>query len=220
MPSNHLILCCPLLLPSIFPSIKDFSNESAVPIRWSKYWSLSFGISPFSEYAELISFKNDWFDLLAVQGTLKSLHQHDSSEASILQCCAIMVHLSQQHVTTGKTIALTIWSFVGKVTSLLFNTLSRALVTQLVKNLPAMWETWVQSLGWEDPLEEGMATHSSILAWRISMDRGAWGATIHGVARSQTRLSTAQQKQAYVLIHPVYTVQWVNSEFRNATFPY
>jgi len=112
MPSNRLILCHPLL-PSIFPSIKDFPNKTAVPIRWSMYWSFSFSISPFNEYAGLISFKNDWFDLLAVQGTLKNLHQHHSSKASILRCSAVTVHLSQPHITTGKTIALTIRSFVG-----------------------------------------------------------------------------------------------------------
>ena len=121
MPSKHLILCCPLLLlPSIFPSIRVFSNESAV--KWPKYWSFSFNISPSNEHPGLISFRMDWLDLLAVQGTLKSLHQHHN--------CA-------------------------------------SLVAQRLKHLPAMWETWVQSLGWEDTLEKEMATRSSILAWRI-----------------------------------------------------
>ena len=121
MPSNHLILCCPLLLlPSIFPSIRVFSNESALHIRWPKYWSFSF--SPFNEYSGLISSRMDWLDLLAVQGTLKSLLQHHSSKASILQCLAFFrVQLSHPYMTTGKTIALTRQSFVSKVMSLLFN---------------------------------------------------------------------------------------------------
>jgi len=125
MPSNHLILCCLLfLLPSIFPSIRVFSNELVLGIRWPKYWSFSFSISPSSEYSELISFRMDWLDLLAVQGTLKSLLQHHSSKASILRCSAFfIVQLSHPYVTTGKTIALTRWNFVGKVTSLLFNML-------------------------------------------------------------------------------------------------
>ena len=116
MPSNHLILCCPLLLPpSIFPSIRVFSNESVLPIRWPKYWSFSFNISPSSEYLGLISFRMDWFDLLTVQGTLKSLHQHHSSKASILQHSAFfVVQLSHPYMTTGKTIALTRRTFVGK----------------------------------------------------------------------------------------------------------
>ena len=113
MPSNHLILCRPLLfLPSIFPSIRVFSNESALHIRWSKYWSFSFSMSPSNEYSGLISFRMDWFDLLAVQGTLKSLHQHHSSKASILRSDFFIVQLSHPHMTTGKTIALTRWTFV------------------------------------------------------------------------------------------------------------
>ena len=127
MPSNHLILCCPLFLPpSIFPSIRVFSNESVLHIRWPKYWSFSFSISPSNEYSGLISFRMDWLDLLAVQGTLKSLTQHHSSKASTLWCSAFfIVQLSHPYMTTGKTIALTRWTFVGKVTSLLFNMLSR-----------------------------------------------------------------------------------------------
>ena len=122
MLSNHLILCRPLLLlPLIFPSIRVFYNESVLPIRWPKYWSFSFSISPSNEYSGLISFRIDWFDLLAVQGTLKSLLQHHSSKASILWCSAFfMVQLSHPYMTTGKTIALTIWTFVNKVISLLF----------------------------------------------------------------------------------------------------
>ena len=123
MPGNHLILCRPLLLPpSIFPSIRVFSNESVLRIRWPKYWSFSFSISPSNEYSGLISLRIDWFDLLAVQGTLKGLLQHQSSKASILQCSAVfMVQLSHPYMTTGKTTALTWWTFVGNVTSLLFN---------------------------------------------------------------------------------------------------
>ena len=122
MPFNHLILCCPLLLlPSIFPSIRVFSNESVLRIRWPKYWSFSFSINPFIEYSGLISFSIDWFDLLAVQGILKNLLQHHSSKASILQRSAFfIVQLSHPYMTTGKTIALTRRTFVGKVMSLLF----------------------------------------------------------------------------------------------------
>ena len=126
MPSNHLTLCPLLLLPSIFPSIRIFSKESILCIRWPKYWSFSFSISPSNEYSGLISFWIDWFDLLAVQGTLKSLLQHHSSKASVFQCSIFfMVQLSHPYMTTGKTTALTRWTFVGKVMSLLFNMLSR-----------------------------------------------------------------------------------------------
>ena len=125
MPSNHLILCRPLLLlPSVFPSITVFSNESVLCIRWPQYWS--FSISPSNEYSGLISFRIDWFDLLAVQETLKSLLQHHSLKASILRCSAFfMIQLSHPYMTTEKTISLTVWIFVGKVMSLLFNMLSR-----------------------------------------------------------------------------------------------
>ena len=130
MPSNHLILCCPLLLlPSIFPSIRVFFSESALHIRWPKYWSFSFSISPSSDYSGFISFRMDWVDLLAVQGTLKSLLQHHSVKASILQCLAFfMVQLSHPYMTTGKIIALTIWTFISKMMSLLFNMLSRLVI--------------------------------------------------------------------------------------------
>ena len=136
MPSNHLILCCPLLLlPSIFPSIRVFSNESTLRIRWPKYWSFSFSISHSNEYSGLISFRINWFDFLAVQGMLKSLLQHHSSKASVLQRSTFfMVQLSHPYMTTGKTIALTKWTFVSKVMSLLFNTLSRLVITFLYKD--------------------------------------------------------------------------------------
>ena len=130
MPSKHLILCHPLLLlPSTVPSIRVFSKESVLHIRWPKYWSFSFSISPSNEYSGLISFRMGWLDLLAVQGTLKSLLQHHSSKASILRCSAFfMVQLSHPYMTTGKNIALTRGTFVGKVMSLLFNMLSRLII--------------------------------------------------------------------------------------------
>ena len=136
MPSSHLILCHPLLLlPSIFPSIRVFSNESALPIRWPKGWSFSFSISPSNEHPGLISFRMDWLGLLAVQGTLKSLLQHHSSKASILQTSAFfIVQLSHPYMTTGKTIVLTRWTFVDKVMSLLSNELSRLVITFLPRS--------------------------------------------------------------------------------------
>ena len=133
MSSNHLILCHFLLfLPSVFPSIRVFSNESALHIRWPKDWNFSFSISPFNEYSGLSSFRIDWFKLLAVQGTLKSLLQHHSSKSTICQCSAF--EFSHPCMTTGKTIALTRWNFVGKVTSLLFNMLSRLVIAFLPRN--------------------------------------------------------------------------------------
>ena len=146
MPSNHLILCHPLLLlPSIFPSIRVFSNESVLHIRWPKYWSFSFSISPLNEYSGLISFRMDWLDLLAVQGTLKSLLQHHSSKASILWCSVFfIVQLSHTFMITGKTIALTRWAFVGQVMSLLFNMLSRLFITFLPRSKPLLI-SWLQS---------------------------------------------------------------------------
>ena len=135
MPSSHLLLCCPLLLPSIFPSIRIFSNESAFCIRWPNYWSFSFSISPSNEHPGLISFMMDWLDLLAVQGILESLLQHHSSKASILQHSVFFtVQLSHPYMTTGKTIALTRWTFVGKVMSLLFNMLSRFVIIFLPRS--------------------------------------------------------------------------------------
>ena len=136
IPSNHLILCCPLLLlPSIFPSIRVFSNESALHIRWPKYWSFSFTISPSNEYSALISFRMDWLDLFSVQGTLKSLLQHHTSKASILQCSAFfIVQLSHPYMTIRKTIALTRQTFVGQVMSLLFNMLSSLVITFLPRS--------------------------------------------------------------------------------------
>ena len=146
MPSSHLILCQPLLLlPSIPPSIRVFSNESTLHIRWTKYWSFSFSISPSNEHPERISFRMDWLDLLAVQGTLKSLLQHHSSKASILQCSAFFtVQLSHPYMTTRKTIALIRQTFVDKVMSLLFNMLSRLVITFLPRNkhLLISWLQW------------------------------------------------------------------------------
>ena len=147
MSSNHLILCCPLLLlPSIFPSIRVFSNESALRIRWLKYWSCSFNISSSNEYSGLISFRMDWLDLLAVQGTLKSLLQHHSSKALILPCSAFfLVQLSHPYMTTGKTIALTRRTFVDKVMPLLFNMLSRLVITFLSRS-KRLVISWLQAL--------------------------------------------------------------------------
>ena len=146
MSSNHLILCrYLLLLPSILPSIRIFSNESILCIRWPKYWSFSFSISPSNEYSGLISFRMDWFDLLAVQGTLKSLLQHHSSKPSILQQSAFFrVQLLHPYMTTGKTIALIRWTFVGKVMSLLFNMLSRLVITFLPRS-KRLLISWLQS---------------------------------------------------------------------------
>ena len=147
MPSNYLILCSPLLLlPSIFPSVRVFSNESVLCIMWPKYWSFSFSISPFNEYSGLISFRMDWLDLLAVQGTLKSLLQHHSSKASfLLQCSAFfIVHLSHPYMTTGQTIALARQTFVSKVMSLLFNMLSRLVIAFLPRS-KCLLISWFQS---------------------------------------------------------------------------
>ena len=151
MPSSHLILCHPLLLlPSIFPSIRVFSNESTLCIRWPKYWSFSFSISPSIEHPGLISFRMNWLDLLAVQGTLKSLLQHHSSKASIFYCSAFFtVQLSHPYMTTGKTIALTRWTFVGKVISLLFNMLSRLVIAFLSRS--------------KNPLISGLQSPSAVI---------------------------------------------------------
>ena len=146
MPSNHLILCCPLLLlPSIFPSIRVFSSESALHMRWPKYWSFSFNISPSNEHPGLISLRIDWLDLLAVQGALKSLLQHHSSKASILWRSAFFtVRLSHPYMTTGKTIVLTRQTFVRKIMSLLFNMLSRLVITFLPRS-KCLLISWLQS---------------------------------------------------------------------------
>ena len=145
MPSNHLILWHPLLLlPSMFPSIRVFSNESVLLIRWPNYWSFSFSISPSNEYSGLISFRMDWLDLLAVQEILKSLLQHHSSKVSILQCSAFfIVQLSHPYMTTGKTIALSRWTFVCKVMSLLFNMLSRLVISFLPRS-KCLLISWLQ----------------------------------------------------------------------------
>ena len=146
IPSSHLILCHPLLLlPPIPPSIRVFSNESTLRVRWPKYWSFSFSISPSNEHPGLISFRMDWLDVLAVQGTLKSLLQHHNSKVSILLCSAFfIVQLSYPYMTTGKTIALTRWTFVGTVTSLLLNMLSRLVITFLPRS-KRLLISWLQS---------------------------------------------------------------------------
>ena len=165
VPSNHLILRCPLLLlPSIFPSIMVFSNESALLIRWPKNWSFSFSINPSNEYSGLISFRIDWFDLLAVQETLESLLQHHSSKAWILWCSAfLMVQLSHTYKTTGKTIALTRWTFVGKVISLLCNLLSRFVIAFLPRSMHLLFHGWSHCLQWFlEPKEIKSVTASTL----------------------------------------------------------
>ena len=229
MPSSHLILCRPLLLlPPIPPSIMVFLNESALLIRWPKYCSLSFNISPSNEHPGPVSFRMDWLGLLAVQGTLKSLLQHHSSKASVLWCSAFfIVQHPHPYMTTGKTIALTRWTFVDKV-----NTVSRSflcpstpllhivlcpstpllhsckclralLVAQMVKNLPAMRETQVWSLGREDPLEKEMATHSSILAGESHGQRSLVGCSPWG----REELDTTKQL-TYTSVWKCFLVSW------------
>ena len=145
MTSSHLILCCPLLLPSVFPSIRVFSSEAALPIRWPEYWSFSFSVSPSNEYSGLISFGMDWLDLLAVQGTLKSLLQHHSSKAPILWHSAFfIVQLSHPYMAKGKTIALTRWTFVGKVMSVLFHMLFRFVIAFLLRS-KCLLMSWLKS---------------------------------------------------------------------------
>ena len=167
MPSNYLILCCPLLLPpSIFPSITVSSNELVLCIRWPEYWSFSFNISPYNEHSGLISFRTDTLDLLAVQGILKSLLQHHSSKASILQCSEFfIVQLSHAYMTTGKTIALTRWAFVGKVMSLLLNMLFRLVITFLPrsKRLLISWQ-WSPSAVILEPPKIKSATVSTVFS--------------------------------------------------------
>ena len=169
MPSKHLILCHPLLLlPSIFPSIKVFSNKSVLHIRWPKYCSFSFNISPSNKYSGLIAIRMCWFNLLAVQGTLKSLLQHHSSKASILLCSAFfIVQLSHPYITTGKTLALTRWTFVGKVTSLLFNMLSRLVITFLPRStrLLISWPLSPSAVILEPPKIKCHCFHCFAMKW-------------------------------------------------------
>ena len=161
MPSNHLILCCPLLLlSSIFPSITVFSNESALHIRWPRYWSFSFNISPSNEHPGLTSFRMDWLDHRAVQGTLRSLLQHHSSKASILRRSAFfIVQLSQPYMTTGKTITLARWTFVDKVMSLLFNTLSRLVITFLPRSKHLHYMAAVTICSYLEPPPQKIVSH-------------------------------------------------------------
>jgi len=188
MPPNHLILCRPLLLPpSIFPSITVLSNESGLHIRWVKYWSFSCSIIPSNEYSGLVSFRIDWLDSLAVQGTLKSLLQHHSLKASTLWLSAFyLVQLSHPYMTTGKTIALTRRTFVGKVMSLLFNMLSR-LVALVVKNLPAKR---VGSLGGEEPLERKWHPTQVFLPGKFHGQRSLEGYSPRGSKESDTTENT------------------------------
>ena len=171
MPANHLILCHPLLLlPSIFPNIRVFSNESALHIRWPKYWSFSFNISPSNEHPGLISFSMDWSDLLAVQGTLQSLLHHHGSKASVLLCSAFfIVQLSHPYMTTRKTIALTRWTFFGKVMSLLFNMLSRLVITFLPRSKHLLI-SWLQSSSAVilEPQIHRTGGNSLLNKWRMS----------------------------------------------------
>jgi len=182
MPSNHLILCHPLLLlPSIFASIRVFSNESALHIRWPKYWNFSFNIGPSKKHPGLISFRMEWLDLLAVQGTLKSLLQHHSSKASILQCSAFFtVQLLHPYMTTGKTIALTRWTFVGKVMSLLLNMLSRVVITFLPRR-KRLLISWMQS-------PSAVILEPQKIKSGESQGRGAWWAAVYRVTQSGTQL--------------------------------
>ena len=185
MPSNHLILCCPLLLlPSIFPNIRVFSNESVFRIRWPKYWSFSLNISPSNEYSGLISLRTDLFDLLAVQGTLKSLLQHHSSKASFLQHSAFfVVQLSHPYMTIGKTIALTRGTFVGKVTSLLFNILSMVVIAFLPRS-KCLLISWLQSPSPEILEPKGHSVQFSLVAQSCPtlcdpMNRSTPGIPVH-----------------------------------------
>ena len=169
MPSNHLILCCPLLfLPSIFPSIRVFSNESVLPIRWPKYWSFNFSISPSNEYSGLISFRIDWFDLLAVKWTLKSLLQHHSSKASILQCSAFfIVQLSYPYMTTGKTIALTRGTFLPR---------SRHLLGE------KLWVSTIDKTKWAVAKSSGVQSYFCVAEAIVSKSVTFWGACLLKVA--------------------------------------
>ena len=186
MPSNHLILCHPLLLlPSIFPSIRIFWNESALRIRWPKYWSFSFNINPSNEHSGLISFRMDCLDLLAVQGTLKNLLQHHSSKASILWLSAFfIIQLSHPYMTTGKAISLTRWTFVGKVMCLLFNMLSRLVI------------------------REGNGTPLQYSCLENPMDGGAWWTAIYGVTQSQTRLTRLSSSSSMLVITFLPRSKW------------
>ena len=236
MPSNYLILCCPLLLlPSIFHSIRVFPNELALCIRWPKYWSFSFNISPFNEHTRLISFKMDWLDLLAVQGTLKRLLQHHSSKASILRGSAFfIVQLSHPYMTTGKNIALTRWTFVDKVMSLLFNMLSRRQwhpTPVLLSGKSHGWRNLVGCSPWghkELDTTERLHFHFSLSCTgegngnplqcsclENPRDGGAWWAAVCGVAQSRTRLKPLSSRLVITFLPKSkhLLISWLQSPF-------
>ena len=189
MPSSHLILCHPLLLPSIFPSIRVFSNESVLCIRWPKYCTFNFSTSLSNEYSGLISFRIDWLDLLAVQGTLKSLLQH-SSKVSIFRCSAFfMVQLSHPYMTTGKTIALTRWTFVSKVMTLLLNMLFRLVIAFLQRN-KRLLISWLHFREGIVPHGEGNGNPLQCSCLENPRDGAAWWAAVYGLTQSDTTEAT------------------------------
>ena len=207
IPSNHLILCHPLLLPLVFPTIRVFSSESALRIRQPKYWSFSFSIRPSNEYSRLISFRTDCFDLLVVQGTLKSLLQHHSSKASILWFSAFfMVQLSHPYITTGKTIALTRWIFISKVMSLFFNMLFRFVIAFFPRSKHRLI-SWLRIYILMADLHFYTAK-----TWRRKWQptpvfltekfhgQRSLAATVHGVAKSRTQLSTKHNKNQHNIV--------------------
>ena len=206
IPSNHLVLCCPLLfLPSIFPSIRIFSYESALHIRWPKYWSFNFSVSPSSAYSGLTSLKIDWFDLLAVQGTLKSLLQHHSSKASILWHSAFfMAQLSQSCMTTGKTIDLTIWTFVSKVMSLLFNTLSKFATSKWKGSNNRSHSSCVCKCG----RGAGHLLSLCLVSFTGNRIRPACFDSSVGIQRLKQRITSSEIIQTFELIKPQNNLLW------------